>query len=393
MKWAFPVAAGTPLQVRLYFANRCTLHQRASAQRVFDVAVDGSPVLTNYDIVADVGDQTGTMKSFNLTVPATGRSTSTSRTSSREPARQRHRDRPDRRRRRLRAASDGLTQGRSEPRRLSLGARRPLRTAASRGVQHPRCVHGRQQGVLRQTDGYLYSRTFNGTTWGPAVQINPYHDPAWKNVDNHLGGTFDGNLPTLYGQMPNVTGMFYDGGRLYYTLFGDSRLYSRWFSPDSGIVDERTNTVAELGRPAQRAGGIFAAGDSLYFASRTDSTLYKVSLVGFGRHRVAGGRSAGRPSTASTGPAGRCSSTAARRSTRRRRRRSARRARTRPAPSTATSSDSDGTIASYAWTFGDTQTSTTGPVVTHAYSASGTYPVTLKVTDDQGARATRPRRT
>ena len=48
------------------------------------------------------------------------------------------------------------------------------------------------------------------------------------------------------------------------------------------------------------------------------------------------------------------------------------------------SSDTDGTIASYAWTFGDGATAT-GAVAAHAYIAAGTYTATLTVTDDQGA--------
>ena len=52
------------------------------------------------------------------------------------------------------------------------------------------------------------------------------------------------------------------------------------------------------------------------------------------------------------------------------------------------SSDPDGTIASYAWTFGDGQTGT-GVNATHTYAAAGSYDVTLKVTDDKGATATK----
>jgi len=50
----------------------------------------------------------------------------------------------------------------------------------------------------------------------------------------------------------------------------------------------------------------------------------------------------------------------------------------------AGSSDSDGTIASYNWTFGDL-TSASGVSVSHAYLSAGTYTVNLTVTDNLGA--------
>ncbi len=54
---------------------------------------------------------------------------------------------------------------------------------------------------------------------------------------------------------------------------------------------------------------------------------------------------------------------------------------------TSTSSDADGSIASYAWTFGDGGTST-AQNPSHSYAAGGTYTVTLRVTDNQGAQST-----
>jgi PKD repeat protein len=48
------------------------------------------------------------------------------------------------------------------------------------------------------------------------------------------------------------------------------------------------------------------------------------------------------------------------------------------------SSDSDGTIASYAWSFGDGGTAT-GATASHTYAAPGTYSAKLTVTDDKGA--------
>ncbi|SDR76071.1 PKD domain-containing protein [Friedmanniella luteola] len=51
------------------------------------------------------------------------------------------------------------------------------------------------------------------------------------------------------------------------------------------------------------------------------------------------------------------------------------------------STDSDGTVASYAWTFGDGSTAT-GRTASRTYAAAGTYSVKLTVTDDQGATGT-----
>jgi endonuclease/exonuclease/phosphatase family metal-dependent hydrolase len=50
------------------------------------------------------------------------------------------------------------------------------------------------------------------------------------------------------------------------------------------------------------------------------------------------------------------------------------------------SSDPDGSIASYSWTFGDGQNSTQ-PYPSHTYSSAGTYTARLTVTDNQGATA------
>lgn len=57
---------------------------------------------------------------------------------------------------------------------------------------------------------------------------------------------------------------------------------------------------------------------------------------------------------------------------------------------TDTSTDSDGTIASRAWSFGD-GTAGSGSPVSHTYGAAGTYRVTLTVTDNGGASASTAR--
>ncbi|WP_445945755.1 M4 family metallopeptidase [Shewanella sp.] len=54
---------------------------------------------------------------------------------------------------------------------------------------------------------------------------------------------------------------------------------------------------------------------------------------------------------------------------------------------TSTSTDSDGSLVSWSWDFGDGQTAT-GANVTHQYAQSGSYTVSLTVTDNDGATDT-----
>ncbi len=54
------------------------------------------------------------------------------------------------------------------------------------------------------------------------------------------------------------------------------------------------------------------------------------------------------------------------------------------------SSDSDGTLVSYAWTFGDNQ-SGSGATTTHIYGNPGTYTITLTITDNDGNTASATR--
>jgi len=49
------------------------------------------------------------------------------------------------------------------------------------------------------------------------------------------------------------------------------------------------------------------------------------------------------------------------------------------------SSDSDGSVVSFAWAFADGSAPATGPYVYHQFATAGTFPVTLTVTDDDGA--------
>ena len=76
MQWDLPVEAGTEVEVRLYLAEPYVGAPDGApgqpGERQFDVSIEGQEVLTNYDIYADVGYATGTMKSFTTTVDSDG---------------------------------------------------------------------------------------------------------------------------------------------------------------------------------------------------------------------------------------------------------------------------------------------------------------------------------
>ena len=67
MKWFFSLPNPGVYEVRLFFANGFNGTSQPG-ERVFNVEIEGSPVLSNYDVAADVGHQIGTMKTFLVDV-------------------------------------------------------------------------------------------------------------------------------------------------------------------------------------------------------------------------------------------------------------------------------------------------------------------------------------
>lgn len=374
MHWAFPVPVGQQVEVRLYFANRCGCTS-GGGTRIFNVDLDGSRVLTNFDIVAAAGDQRGTMRSFPVTsdglvdidfghvvenplvngieIVEAGGTTTT-------PA----------------SYSGYAFNGSSVGAPVTLPSVLDPTTVRGSTVIGGRLLYAKNNGDLAWR-----SVGANGAL-GDETRIDPYNDPAWSDVNTGSGGTYRGTKPDFYGEDASITSMFYDQGYLYYTLSGRDGLYYRAFSPDSGVIYPKRSQVPSLTMPAVT--GAFLTGGQLYYVTAGDGRLHKVgfsggrmtdtpaSLTGAG---IDGVDFRGRlfflsapptapnvlPTAAATGS---CTSQAC-------------------TFSSAGSSDLDGTITGYAWNFGDGTTSTDANP-SHTYTAPGTYSVTLAVTDNRG---------
>jgi PKD domain/Malectin domain len=381
MTWTFPVTPGKHLEARLFFANRYDGTSQPG-KRVFNVSVEGQD-LNNFDIVDSVGDQTGTMKKFDFTsdaevninfshvtenplinaieivdtdLPAPAPPASTLST----------------------VAFDGTAAGAA----TDVPGARDIPWANVRGafLLGSTLFYGK-------TDGYLYKRTFTTSTTGAETKIDPYNDPVWVDASDGVGGTERGALPTFYGQISNLSGMFYSDDRVYYTLSGDGNLYWRWFNADSGIIGSQVFT-APGGAGWGDSGGLFKDGNTLYVVSKSTGALFKVP---FSNGQPTGGPTSvdatqdWRAKAVFIGPGGTPANqppTAAFTETHSGRTYTV---------NGSTSSDPDGnaTITSYEWTFGDSTTATGATPAPHTYTADGARTITLKVTDDHGVSSTK----
>ncbi|MGI8522345.1 MAG: hypothetical protein ACR2K3_03400, partial [Nocardioides sp.] len=80
----------------------------------------------------------------------------------------------------------------------------------------------------------------------------------------------------------NMTGMFYDPDthRIYYTLFGDSRLFYRYFTPESDVVGALTFQADTNGVSFASAAGLTLASGRLLYGSSADGSLRSVAFSG-----------------------------------------------------------------------------------------------------------------
>lgn len=275
-QWTFPVTSGKHIAVKLYFANRYS-GTSGVGQRVFDVTLDGTLVLNHYDIVADAGDQTGTMKEFDITSDGTvnidfGHVTENPLVNGIEIV-----DldavggqSPD-------AITDRTYDGTN-----TVGATATVSDPSATTWSNTRGAFW-VGGTLFYgwSDGKLYERTFNGTTWGTPSLVDPYHDAYWDTIGTGSGSSvYAGVTTNFYSQITTVTGMFYDGGgRLYYTRGTQSNLYWRWFNPDNGAIGPDEHAVSGSTGFGD-SGGVFISGGNLYTVSRASGDLTKQTFTG-----------------------------------------------------------------------------------------------------------------
>ena len=375
MQWAFPVSAGTPTTVRLYFANTYS-GTSTPGKRVFDVAVEGTMVLNDFDIVASSGNLMGTMRDTSVVSDGTinidfAHVIENPLVTGIEILR----------------TTTG--PGSSGPNDLaswsfdgsSTGPQNTSTTSIDWSTVRGAFTVGNKL-YFGASNGMLKVAPFDGLTIGTPADVNPYHDPRWMFENNGSGGTYDGVTPTFYGQISAVRGMTYSAGRLWYTD-GGSTLKGLKFSPDSGIVEGVAPIAAASSLSFADVGELFTAGSTLYYVLRSTGDLWSIGWTGTATTGTAvrvSGPSTGGPNWSGRAlflgnpPANQVPVAAFT---------------TQCTGLTchfdgAQSADSDGTITGYAWDFGDGTTSTDA-VVDHTYASGGSVPVSLTVTDDDGA--------
>ena len=288
MQWDFPVTAGTSIEVRLYLGNRYP-GTGTIGKRKFNVTIDGVSKLASFDPVAAVGNNVGMMAAFPITSDGNvdidfGHVVENPNVFAIEIVSA------------LPPSAANAVSVRTYDGNTAIGPNNPVANPDGTAWSTARggfWVGGTLFYLMNNT---MYRRTFDGTTFGPSTVVDPYHDPLWDTVltnSGPTGQTYAGATTNFYTEIANVTGIFYRSGRLYYTLAGQSGLYYRRFSPDSGAVSSTKSTVAGTTQFAN-SGGIWVSGTRLYLVNRLTGTLSWIDW--------AGGAATGAP-TVLSGPA------------------------------------------------------------------------------------------
>ncbi len=228
------------------------------------------------------------------------------------------------------------------------------------------------------SDSNFYSRTFDGTTFGPLTAVNT-HDQLTR-------------LTAWHTETSSITSMFFADGRLYFTLSGQSSLFYRYFTPQNNLIGALRYTASPsiTGVNFSNAGGAFLDNGKLYLADRNSGSLTRVdftngapvagtaSVVSSPMLDGADWRTRGlflyAPPMVATNQSpvaafsSECTGLAC-------------------TFDGSASSDPDGTIVASAWDFGDSSLLSASST-SHTFAAPGTYQVTLTVTDNKGATDT-----
>jgi hypothetical protein len=119
-----------------------------------------------------------------------------------------------------------------------------------------------------RSDGKLLRWSFNGSQLGQPLEV------SLRGMEANLTGYFP---------ITRMTGMFYDNGRLYFTLQGDKKLYYRYFLPEANVADDVVG--AEIltasgdgdGRDWSKVTGMTMANGKLYWAEN-GAELYQMNF-------------------------------------------------------------------------------------------------------------------
>ena len=251
MQWNFPVAQGTHVEVRLYLSDRCGC-TTSIGSRVFDVQLDGTTVLDNWDANAVVGHNVGTMRPFDVT--SDGSVTITFLHQVQNPTIDG-----------IEIIDQDVTPVEPGPQLWVAHRSFDGSTAGARVQQNSSIDWSRARGAFFANgsiyygwdDGKMYRRPMKTSSFGT----------------QHVVST--NGLSPSYFPIPSVTGMFLEDGRLYYTLKGDDRLYYRYFELDSNSVGAVTFVADGPGTGFDWGSvrGLTLAGGDLYLA-RADGTLW-----------------------------------------------------------------------------------------------------------------------
>ena len=137
-----------------------------------------------------------------------------------------------------------------------------------------------------KTDGTFNERTFDGTTLRRRGQDRPVQRPVLEHDQQRVGRHLPrASCRTSTASCPNVSSMFFSNGRIYYTLVGQSRMFYRYFTPDSGVIGADQFTVNDGGMNWSDIAGAFVTGNTLYYATKSDGVAALDRLVDRPCHR------------------------------------------------------------------------------------------------------------